>query len=217
MKETSKIHVFRLPIELRSENRFAAIACLKSSRREMYGLFVFFMMPEDRTKITIVEGAEPLPIPGMVTLTMVDGELDFDHAIFIGEFPEEENIFEVNGIVSMVYCGGQVDAYLEMFHEVYTLNLFEASKKSPIELVSEMIYKFKQDHTNSVVHLRRWDEDKQQYESFSADIQAHPTRLKEGMAMVVFQLGDVSKDDTEHGIPAQMDVMRLNITKLPLN
>ena len=120
-------------------------------------------------------------------------------------------------MVSMVYCGGQVDAYLEMFHEVCTLNLFEASKKSPIELVSEMIYKFKQDHTKSVVHLRRWDEDKQQYESFSADIQAHPTRLKEGMAMVVFQLGDVSKDDTEHGIPAQMDVMRLNITKLPLN
>lgn len=204
MKETSNIHVFRLPIELRSEHPFSAIFCLKSNSQRVYGLFVFFKMPEDMTKITIAEGVEVVQLQAPITLTTTNGELTVDHLVLIMEFPEENNIFEVSGLVSILYCGGTITAkYLEMFDEL--------SKKSKVEVVSEIFYRFENGSPKSFVHLRWWDEEMQQYENISANVEGCNTLLKEGAAMAVFQLGDVEKDNTEHGIPAQMDMMKRSI------
>lgn len=204
MKEPFKIHIFRLPIELRSENPFSAIFCLKSNRQSVYGIFAFFEMPEDKTKITIAEGVEVMSLPEPITLVTANGEITVSHAILIREFTEAKNIFEVSGLVSILYCGGTITAkYLEMFDEL--------SKKSKVEVVSEIFYRFEKDSPKSFVHLRWWDEEMQQYENISASVEGCNTLLKEGAAMAVFQLGDVEKDNTEHGIPAQMDMMERRI------
>lgn len=212
MKEPSKIHIFRLPIELRAEPPVSAIFCLKSNSQRVYGLFVFFKMPEDRTKITIAEGVEVIPLLKPITLVTANGEITASHAILIREFTEDNNIFEVSGLVSILYCGGTITAkYLEMFDEVGSINFDELSKKSKVEVVSEIFYRFENGSPKSFVHLRWWDEELQQYENISASVEGCNTLLKEGAAMAVFQLGDVEKDNTEHGIPAQMDMMKRSI------
>lgn len=204
MKEPSKLHIFRLPIELRTEPPISALLCLKSNSQRVYGLFVFFKMPEDKTKITIAEGVKVMSLPEPITLVTANGELTVDHLVLIMEFPEENNIFEVSGLVSILYCGGTITAkYLEMFDEL--------SKKSKVEVVSEIFYRFENDSPKSFVHLRWWDEEMQQYENISANVEGCNTLLKEGAAMAVFQLGDVEKDNTEHGIPAQMDMMKRRV------